>query len=219
MQERLPARPAFMPRAQVLYLDGIDESLSMAEIAYERLRANLLTYDSATQRPSAILLDAWSIVDVLNRLRALVPCPGMQNTPAVKALLMALGPIEEPRNAVQHLHNREIRKIADTGRPVWGTLSWVVPPSEEGGKGVIGGLYPGTLAPVKGMPLVNPAGRECERPVGLVTLTAADQTICLSELVAAARRFGERLARAMDDAFAAPAPAAGANIPLNVDLN
>jgi hypothetical protein len=50
---------------------------------------------------------------------------------------------------------------------------------------------------------VNPAGKTVEIPIGLVTLSAAGETVCLSDIVFAVRRFAGRLERAAAAAFSA----------------
>jgi hypothetical protein len=51
------------------------------------------------------------------------------------------------------------------------------------------------------LPLVNPLGKRVEVPIGLVTLSAAGESLCLSDVVAAVWRFGGRLERAAGAAF------------------
>ena len=163
-------RPEFLPRRQALYLDAIEESLRMASLAYERLQeslaAKMSSYESASaslprsdemsRLDSAILLDAWSLVDVLNRLRVLVESmPGLKkSSPGVKSFLHSLGQIEDLRNAVQHLYG-QVHKIVDTGHPIWGSLSWAAPPVEPGDARKAAVFVPGTLARVKGVPVVQ----------------------------------------------------------------
>jgi hypothetical protein len=191
----------------------------MTTLAYERLQESLTDWMSSrptkaslasataerSRLNSLILLDAWSLVDVLNRLRVMVESmPGLKkSSPGVRSLLQSLGPIEELRNAVQHLSG-EVRTIADTGHPIWGSLSWAKPPTKPGEGIQAAALVPGTLAKVKGIPIVNPVGRKCEYPVGLIELTAAGNTVSLSDMVAAVVRFEVRLVRAARAAFAEP---------------
>jgi hypothetical protein len=227
-------RPEFLPRRQVLYLDAIEESFRMVTLAYRRLQASLLEYgrlhesraadsesaapDATSQLNSAILLDAWSVVDVLNRLRVMVrSMPGVKKaSPGVESFVRSLEPVEILRNAVQHLYG-EVDKIADTGHPIWGSLSWAVPPAEPGGQLKAGMFLPGTLAKVKGIPIVNPVGRKIEIPVGLIEMTAAGVTVSLSEMVYATARFADRLEHAAQAAFESHQE--GRPIVFNVDVS
>ena len=160
-------RPEFLPRGQVLYLDAIEQSFRMASLADERLQESLAAKtsisestnasfpklaDKMTRLDSGILLDAWSLVDVLNRLRVLVESmPGLKkSSPGVQSLVRSLGPIEDLRNAVQHLYG-QVHKIVDTGHPIWGSLSWAAPPVEPGDALKAAAFVPGTLARVKGI--------------------------------------------------------------------
>jgi hypothetical protein len=144
--------------------------------------------------------------------------PGLKRGPAVTAQLKAADQVEAPRGAVQHLDG-EIEELLDSGRPVWGSLSWVNMASPDAKRLSVGLLLPGTLAPAHGVPVVNPLGREIEIPVGLATLTAAGVTVCLSHVVAAVERFSGRLERAAEAAFAAlPADASNFTARLNDDV-
>jgi hypothetical protein len=216
-----------------LFLDAIEESFEMVELAYSRLQESLAVFSSQSSQFSAaaevarlsptemsrlnstILLDAWSHVDVLNRLRVLVDSmPGLRKSrPAVQSCLRSLGPIEDLRNAVQHLYG-EVDKIADTGHPIWGSLSWARPPGKPGEQLQVNVFIPGTLARVKGVPAVNPVGLQCEVPVGLIQLTAAAKTISLSKMAAAVRLFATRLSRA---AAAVTDPGDGSNVVFNLE--
>jgi hypothetical protein len=118
--------------------------------------------------------------------------------------------VEAPRNAVQHLDG-EIEELLDSGRPAWGSLSWVNMTAPDAKRLSVGLLLPGTLAPTHGVPVVNLLGREIEMPVGLATLTAAGVTVCLSQVVAAVERFSGPLERGAEAAFAT-IPAGASNV-------
>jgi hypothetical protein len=213
-------RPEYLPRRQVLYLDAIEESFGMASLAYGRLQESLVTWislrdaarasspersDELSRTRATILLDAWSLVDILNRLRVMVgSMPGLKTSSSgIRSFLRSVASIEDLRNGIQHLSG-QVNVIAETGHPVWGTLSWAVPPVEPGDPPSVFVFVPGTSARVKGIPIVNPLGRWCEQPVGLIELTAAGVTVSLSEMVAAVARFSQRLELASSVAFASP---------------
>ena len=189
-----------LPRRQVLYLDAIEESVDMAGLAYSRLQRSILALAPGPGGGTAIVLDAWSLVDVLNRLRVMIEfMPGLKKSSAgVKSLLVSLAPVEDLRNAVQHLYG-EADRIADTGQPIWGSLSWAIPQPDNTVK--VGMWMPGTIGRVS-LPVVNPVGRKIELPVGLIELTAAGKSVSLSEMTYAVARFAERLEPALDDASA-----------------
>ncbi len=211
-----------MSRKQVLYLDGIEESIRMAITAYARLRASCYAQSQAMQdaqedpnrrqapdkwMQSTTLLDAWCLVDVLNRLRVLTSAtPGLKkSSPGVAILLRALAPIEDLRNAVQHLDTHVPKALVGTPTPLWGYLSWVRPHPETGGFS-IGALIPGTLEKGPG-PVIQIPGGNFEMPVGHINLTAAGKIVSLSELTYAVHRFQSRFDRAITAAIADhPAP-------------
>jgi hypothetical protein len=123
------------------------------------------------------------------------------------------------RNAVRHLIG-EVQELEKNGRPLWGSLSWHYMESPATGTGSILLLTPGTVAPNDGLPMVNPLGKQVEIPIGLVTLTAADVTVCLSNVVQAVERFAERLERAAATAFATlPADAVDQFVTLDLPID
>jgi hypothetical protein len=203
--------PAGLHRRQKLMLDGIGISIDMATMSYARLQNSLLVYSRAAaerQPPplamgALVMMDAWMIIDAVNRLGVLVAATrGLRRGPAVESLRRSIEDVETLRNAVQHLPG-EVEELERNGRPLWGTLSWHYMESPETGRGAIHLLVPGTIAPTKGLPMVNPLGKEVEIPIGLVTLFAKDVTVCLSNVMHGVERFAERLERAAATALAA----------------
>jgi hypothetical protein len=196
-------------RRQVLFLDGITLSMDAAMLAYRRLQLGLAAHleQHERQAPSSralqvqIVMDAWSVVDSVNRLRVLVQgMPGLKRGPAVVSFLKDIGPIETLRNAVQHLYG-EVDKIHEDGRPLWGSLSWVRPPAPDTKEGSISWFVPGTLAVTNDLPPVTLAGKSIEYPVGYIQLRAAGETVCLSDAMASVQRFAGRFERAAASAF------------------
>src|SRR3712207_2666245 len=109
--------PSSILRRQVLFFDAIRASVDMTLLAYVRLQSTLAS-GSHHQHSSSILLDAWSLVDTLNRLRVLVRAmPRLKHSAAVVSFLGDLEAVEALRNAVQLLDG-EIEKLKDTGYPI-----------------------------------------------------------------------------------------------------
>lgn len=194
-------------RRQEVFLDGIELSLEMASIAYEHLCATIVqhTNDSKQGKPvgfsitTRMLLEAWSIVDSVNRLRILIQkTPNMKRTPAVVSLLKGTEPITALRHFVQHLDERA-NEVAATGKPIWGSLSWAwATPSDLEHKRISSIVFiPGRLAVSKGHPIVNPVGKPFAPPVDLIHLAAGEMTVSLSQTVAIASRFKTRYEKAM----------------------
>lgn len=215
--------PAALHRRQALALDGISVSIDMTTVAYWQLRVALWRHGKASERATSwplvlqAVTAAWSIVDDVHRIGVLVRrLPGLKRGPAVTALLKAIDQVEAPRNAVQHLDG-EIEELLDSGRPLWGSLSWVYMAAPDAKRLSVGLLLPGTLTPTHGVPVVNPLGREIELPIGLATPTAAGVTVCLSHVVTAVERFSGRLEGAAATAFAA-IPAGASEFAVRLDL-
>ncbi len=194
----LRSLPANLNPHQAMYFDGIRYSLDMAGIAYVRLRQGLFDIDAfIPERKSDIypmlFLDAWSMVDSLNRLRVLLGnFRGMKNTPEKRVFLDGLTPFLALRNNIQHLDGT-IKEVK-AGEPAWGHLSWfhVDALSAEGGivKGRSRLLVSGQLKDFSHN-LVNPLGKPIETGVDLVTLTAFGDAVSLSRAFYQIRDFAK----------------------------
>jgi hypothetical protein len=183
--------PVKLDRKQTVFLDGVTYSVQMADLAHTRLQ-NTLINDNPDH--TSAVLDAWSIVDSLHRLRELLnQMPGVKrNSPTLQIFQRNTTQIEAMRHGVQHLRG-EIDTLVAQNKPVWGSLSWVKPVGER--EVDVGLLVAGTLSDYKGLPMVNPAGKSVSPPVDLITLTAYGHTVCLSE----AMEYVERLVRKIEE--------------------
>lgn len=163
----------------------------MADLAHNRLRETLYEIaQSPTTEPGAddfdytsAILDAWSIVDSVHRLRGLLyQVPGLkQNTPALLLFMKKTVEIDNLRNAVQHL-NQQIHKIVDLDIPVWGALSWAAMLDPEHKSIWSCTLVAGAWFQRKDS-LMNPLGKMFYPPVDLITLDASGCSVCLSEVM------------------------------------
>jgi hypothetical protein len=205
----LHAMPANLHIAQMLVLDGISTSIDAIMIAYRDLQAALLEFNRSMDQhrpPSRTLtvpavMSAWTIIDAAYRLGLIVPrLRGLKHGPAVKSFLKSVAPVEPFRHVVQHLDAR-IPELLTNCQSVWGSLSWAYVESSQAGTIRVGLLMPGAARAPLELPLVNPLGKRFEVPIGLVTLSAAGETVCLSDVVLAVRRFGARLEQAVAAAF------------------
>ena len=120
--------PVQLETRQVLFLDAIRYCVEMIVGAYNRLAHTLLSLRGVPEMPPdaypIVFLDAWSLVDVGNRLRLLIEStPGLKRTPHVTVILKALESLKELRNPIQHL-NKVINDLATTSEGVWGWLTW-----------------------------------------------------------------------------------------------
>jgi hypothetical protein len=197
-----------LKRRQELCLDGIETSLTMARIAYSRLEHAVTRHsqtvsqnrgESMVDAREVILLDAWSLIDITNRLRVLVRrTPGLEQNAFVEAFLRPTPNVEKLRNFVQHLDG-EMASLVETGWPIWGALSWVWVPPEMQERRTVGimSIIPGRLAKSGGYPLVNPVGKQIRPPVDHISLSAAGITVNLSDMFRTSTVFGSRFEAAL----------------------
>ncbi len=180
--------PTQTNRKQMLFFDAIRYSVEMADLAHNRLRETLyeiaqspISTESNSRDFTSAILDAWSIVDLVHRLRGLLAqVPGIkQNTPAFLIFMKKTEKIEKLRNSVQHL-NQQIHKITDLNIPVWGALSWVALFDPEVKSVWTCTLVAGTFFE-RSEPLISPLGKMFHPPVDLITLQASNCSVCLSD--------------------------------------
>lgn len=200
--------PSQIDRRQILSFDGIRYSIEMADLAHSRLQEILLEIAQSSSHPEpesfyypSVILDAWSIVDSVNRLRGLLSqTPGLkQNLPFLVSFMKKTIEVENLRNAVQHL-NQQIRKLVDLNLPVWGALSWTIMLDPEF-KGVrCCTLIAGTLSDGE-HPLVNPLGKNFYPPVDHITLEASQYSVCLSNIMRDVQKLAHSLEETLIEQF------------------
>ena len=173
---------------QRMYLDGIRYSIDMAALASERLEQALAevsrTFESDAKVPTgsftAVFLDAWSIVDSVNRLRVLIDkMPRMRRSAQLRVWMKRLAFFEGLRNSVQHLPG-EIQVHAEKGESVWGSLAWIWWTGIDPRVIRLEMMLAGTAASAE-RPTVDWAGKQVSIGVNHVELTAFGQTARLSE--------------------------------------
>jgi hypothetical protein len=216
-------------RRQELFLDGIELSIEMALIAYERLRVTITKHTTEKQNQQTesslttqMLLDAWSIVDSVNRLRVLIQhTPNLKkNAPGIVSFLKGTETITTLRHFVQHLE-KKANEVAKTGKPIWGSLSWIwATLSDLEEKRVwVRTFIPGRLAKSKGHPVVNPVGKMVVPPVDHINLTAAETTVDLSQIIEVVKRFKSRYEKALSNTHTKQSSDEEATLPIVVDLD
>jgi hypothetical protein len=125
--------PSTLPRHQALFLDGIRFCVEIMDLAYERLynTAVVMTLQPANMNPRAhasVLMDSWSMIDSVHRLRALLrQMPGAaqsaKSSPKLHVFLRRTEQVEAMWHHVQHL-DQEVQAIAARGEPVLGVVRW-----------------------------------------------------------------------------------------------
>lgn len=127
--------PVAIEPKQAMFIDGIRHSAEIIDLAYSRL-CNTLTHlaleppspeSLQTTAPSAFL-DAWAIVDAVDRFRMLYHLmPGITSVApeaGVKTLKEVMQPFRDLRNVADHLAQRADYVVAKGGAAL-GVLSWV----------------------------------------------------------------------------------------------
>ena len=124
--------PADFSREQALIFDGIRYAAEMADIAYWRLfdllqELSFLLNDKPTTRQIATaMLDVWSIVDSVNRLRDLLTeAPGLKHDVWWKLFMRRTTDIDARRNDIQHqTDNIRLQTLVTGAGQIWGFISW-----------------------------------------------------------------------------------------------
>lgn len=181
---------------QLVFLDGIRHAAEITELAFTRLESTLTwivsnTHNSPPQSQAytAAFLDAWAVVDAIDRFRLLWKMfPGISfsepQEPEARSFDEIAQSVRNLRNVADHLAQRA-EYVAASGNPVLGLLSWITFPSEESDDGFSCVLAPGTRAATK-WTLVNPADGEhfsVPRRTGMIHLAAGEHRANLSAIL------------------------------------
>jgi len=226
IKEDSPIRrlPHSLDPKQMLFLNAIQYSVEMADLAFHRLTANLqsITTENPSSRPHinflAAVQDAWSIVDSLYRLRCLLrQMPGFKkNIPEIQVFLRKTKTIEHLRNAIQHL-DRQIESLLEAKLPVLGVLGWCSFWAKDSKMVSSWAIVPGSLVRSGEHSLVNPLGRPCDVPLGLITLETSGYSNCLSESMRALEPLIGELESQLRDQFSG-LPTAPADFLMRKDI-
>ncbi len=185
-----PSQPDQFKRL-VFYLDGIRYSFGMIKIAHDRLRETIYSLQTknwekkylCTVTPS-IMLDAWSVIDSVHRLRnLLMQVPLLKkNSPELRIFYDKTKGIEDLRNTIQHLRN-EAEDFLDKNLPAMGILTWVVllKPNDESAS--LYALVAGTTYPNVLYQFVNPLGKVIQSPVDHITIMLGNHSASISDVI------------------------------------
>jgi hypothetical protein len=186
--------PVELDRKQALFFDGIRHAIELADLAYERLVVVLTdlamghTEGRVVKGYTAPFLDAWAIVDAIDRLRGLVHLlPGSTQVPrgdGLPGFRELTAAIREIRNVSDHLAGRADYVVARNGTAL-GVLSWITIIDQE--HMLCCAIVPGTIAN-KEVPLPNPIGRDLLGPSDFISLAAGEHSACLSDAMKEAHR-------------------------------
>ncbi len=230
-QSPLRRIPESLDRREALFFDGIRFTVEMMDIAYRRLADTLHEHAQAQNpafrqsNPMALpFLDAWSIVDSVNRLRRLLdrlPTIKHKQIPEREVFLRGTETVDEFRNRIQHL-DTEMTSITESKEPVWGTISWFTSlDSEIGGQVQLGRISLMVSGSIFREPqefkFINPCGQTIIYPVGLITLSSCGLSLCLTEIHQAVLKVIRALEREFEKRFT-DLPKAASDLYASVDL-
>lgn len=190
----LRRRPSINPE-QTLFLDGICYSIEMADLAYCRLRntLNSMSINCVNRLPSkhiysvSAILDAWSIIDSLDRLRGFLHCAEFVKKdllPVNDPLTQHFNTVRLLRNSIQHIPQNVNKLIGNNkNHTILGSLSWFIFTDFKKMEGMCCTFTAGTAIQNTKIPMLNPAGKNIESPLDLITLSTSKYSICFSELM------------------------------------
>ncbi len=196
---RLPPR---LDRSDALVLDGIRHAAEIATLSDRRLRETLTEIatsddngsEQSAGRITSAYLDAWAMVDSLDRLRALVElvpeAPGSEGH--TKVLSGKLQSIRGLRNVADHLATR-IDYVVARKTPALGYLRWLTLTDQR--KGLTCVLVPGTLPEKVEFAFGNHAGHKVQYPTGRILLAAGEYEACLCD----AMDVGSQMIRGLEE--------------------
>lgn len=184
--------PQMLDRKQAIFFDGIRHAVEIIDFAHSRLQSTLTNI--ALSEPSGItqtnlftaaFLDAWVLVDSIDRFRALwelMPNVNKDTTaPDFKSFKELSQPVRNLRNVADHLAERANYVVAHNGNAL-GELSWYTALNPQGTEGLSCIIVPGTIGQGQ-RHLVNPMGRTSTYPTGMIHLAAGEYRACLSDLL------------------------------------
>ena len=202
--------PTDLNRRQALFIEGIRFSIETADLAYLRLRDTLIvlgtreTADPDSPSTASAMLDAWSIIDSLHRLRGLMRnMPGIEKRdriPPIRAFFDSTTNVVKLRNTVQHLDNEIPKVLGDNDWAVLGSLSWgVIDPEKSQVTSCI--LLPGMS--VGSRPLLNPLNRDIwHLPVDSISIERSGVSVALSDAMRRVEGLADTMERMLAETHA-----------------
>ena len=185
--------PPGLPKKQALFLDGLRHASDIAEFAYDRLCQTLTAVASSKDpRPvdektfTSAFVDAWAIVDSVDRFRSLWQLLPGRIDPPEKPPQQSFGeltkPIRDLRNVADHLAQRS-DYVVSTGGTALGVLTWCTREANVEGAVATCALIPGTRN-WESVKFVNPADDPLfVGPTAMIRLSAGEHVGDLSAVM------------------------------------
>lgn len=196
--------PPNLDPVQAHFFEGLALSAQMAHESYTRLAAALWKLTSQAVEGSEdqdlgsdlppIFMDAWMVVDAINRFRALQhQMPNLKKRKSYKEFMRVTEPVEDLRNIIQHL-NQNLQAMARSGDPAWGELKWFAYTDRSKKIGHSCHLAAGRFQN-GAVTFLDPAGKQLRSRLDLVTLACKGVSASLSDGIA----FIEQVVSGMED--------------------
>lgn len=205
--------PSNTTQKQAFFIDGIRHSVEIVETAYNRLRENLTSIalspphgDQLQSIYPIIFLDAWAMVDAIDRFRMLyLQMPGMKfslGQPNTTSLREATQPFRAIRNIADHLAQRADFVISKDAAAL-GTISWLTGFQIQPTLLWYCTIRPGTIA-VEPQPLSTEIESKLDWPTGHITLSSGGINANLSDVLPHIKCRATDLESQLDKIFSRP---------------
>ena len=188
-----------------LFYDGIYYCVKMARSAYKSLVEILCELALTNCKGKELedlaepaVVEAWSIVDSLNRLYQLLNhTPRLkQNAPELVSFYRKIKPIEDLRHSIQHL-DKYLEQYSRDKIPAWGRLSWVCPISQTRYMACM--ILLGDYQPNPSL-MPSHLGENMRKPIDFITLTTKN-SVCLTHMIDALDRIMPWLDEQLENIF------------------
>ncbi len=213
--------PSKLNIKQTLFLDAIRYSMEMADTSYIRLKRTLrnLTTKQLQKRDSTIisssmvhaLIDAWSIVDTVHRLRwLLTSMPGVvKGSPGRIIFMNNTITVVNLRHIIQHLNKKDqIEELIETKSAALGTLTWSVVSDTAPDEIYSCYLRSGTLPTITAPFVISTKSKRY--PIDNIMLSIGNEAVCLSDIMDHLARLVKSIEKGLKSQFRGLQPAINA---------
>ena len=181
--------PASLNRKQALFLDGMRHAAEICDFSYQRLKLTLTEIALAVDHPKLLttsaFVDAWAIVDALDRFRMLWKLQPnatfIAPTPPQRTIDQEFADVRKVRNVSDHLAQRADAIVAVNGSAL-GELSWITVIDAQKHECASCVIVPGA-AKSGTYKYPNPRGETIEMPSGYIQLRAGETVANLSTAI------------------------------------
>lgn len=205
--------PSNTTKKQAFFIDGIRHSVEIIDTAYKRLRDNLtsIAYNPphGAQLQSIyplIFLDAWAMVDAVDRFRQLyLQIPGIKfntNQSNQPSLREATQPFRDIRNIADHLAQRADFVVSKDAAAL-GTITWLTGFQVKPTLLWFCSIRPGTIS-AEPQPISRQIDSKIDWPTGRITLSSCGIEANLSEVLQHIKYRATHLEDQLDKVFSQP---------------